>query len=297
MFELRAKARTAPLNEHLSVPAQRGAVNIFWLGQAGFAIRSANSLIVIDPYLSDSLAKKYRSARFKHTRLMDAPIRPDELRGVDAVLSPHAHSDHLDPGSVGTIMALNPDCSLICPARVVPTALERGADRDRTVGMRAFEIHRLGSVLLEMLPSAHENLDVDAEGDTAYAGFVVETNGIRLYHSGDCVLYDGLPEILRERNIAVALLPVNGRDARRRENGIPGNFTLDEAAELCLAADIGYLIPHHFGLFDFNTVPPDAIASGLERYRRRGLRWSIPDTESYLSALPVSTRNAVLETP
>ncbi len=293
MFELRAKARTAPLYEHLSIPAQRGAVHIFWLGQAGFAIRGANSLIVIDPYLSDSLAEKYRDAHFKHIRMMDAPIRPDELLGVDAILSTHGHSDHLDPGNVGTIMALNPDCSLFCPSRVVTTALERGADRDRTVGMRAFEIQRLGSGFLEMLPSAHEDLDVDAEGNTACAGFVVEVNGIRLYHSGDCVPFDGLSEMLRERNISVALLPVNGRDARRREHGVPGNFTLDEAAELCIAADIGYLIPHHFGMFEFNTVAPEAIACSLERYRHCGLRWSIPDTESYIAALPVSTRQAV----
>lgn len=285
LFDARSKIRTVPLYECLSIPAQRGTVNIFWLGQAGFALRAANSLVVIDPYLSNSLAEKYRDAVFKHKRMMDAPISTDELRGVDLLLSTHAHSDHLDPGSVGTIMALNPDCRLVCPVGVIQKALERGADRDRIEGMLAFEKKRFGSVILELLPSAHEELAVGPEGETAYAGFVIEMDGVRLYHSGDCVPFDGLADLLRDRMIDAALLPVNGRAARRRENGVPGNFTLDEAAELCLAAEIDFLIPHHFGLFDFNTIAPEAIAAGLEKYRARGLEWSIPDTESYLSAV------------
>lgn len=285
LLDAKARVRNTPLYECLSIPAQRGTLNVFWLGQAGFALRSAGSLTVIDPYLSNFLAEKYRDAVFKHKRMMEAPIRADELRGVDLLLSTHAHSDHLDPGSVGTIMALNPECRLICPAGVVPKALERGADRDRTLGMLAFERKRFGAVVLEMLPSAHEELVVGPDGDTAYAGFVIETDGVRLYHSGDCVPFDGLSELLREREIDAALLPVNGRDAIRREKGVPGNFTVDEAAELCLSAGIGFLIPHHFGMFDFNTIEPEAIAMGLEKYRGRGLQWSIPDTGSYLSIL------------
>ncbi len=280
------RARNIPLREALALPPRRGTVNVFWLGQAGFALRSAEALVVIDPYLSDALAIKYRDAEFKHMRMMPPPIEAGGLRGVDLLLSTHAHSDHLDPAGVGPIMAANPACRLVCPARVVPTALDRGADAARTVGMKTMETKRFGPVALTLLPSAHEELAVDENGDTLFGGFVIELDGLRLYHSGDCVPFEGHTAALRERRPDVALLPVNGRDAFRRSKGVPGNFTVDEAASLCLDAGVPFLIPHHFGMFDFNTVAPETIKAALEQYAPRGLEWMIPETEKYCEITP-----------
>lgn len=282
-IEAKPERVAGPLFERLARVPQRGAITLFWLGQAGFALRSAAGLAVIDPYLSNSLAEKYRDAHFKHKRMMPAPIEPDEMRGVDLLLATHAHSDHLDPGGVGNIMALNPDCRLVCPARVRPVALERGADPDRTVGMKTLETRRFGQISLELLPSAHESVDIDAAGDTLFGGFVIVMEGVRVYHAGDCVPFDGLVAMLRDRKVDMALLPVNGRDEERRSRGVPGNFTVQEAAELCLEAGIGMLIPHHFGMFDFNTVAPEVIRSVLESYRPRKLRWRLPDVGECLS--------------
>jgi hypothetical protein len=69
----------------------------------------------------------------------------------------------------------------------------------------------------------------------------------------------------------------DGRDALRRSNGVPGNFTFDEAADLCRAAGIGELIPHHFGMFDFNTADPDSLRS-----RQSGVNVTVPDVDKVL---------------
>ncbi|MDR1744849.1 MAG: MBL fold metallo-hydrolase [Planctomycetota bacterium] len=282
-IETKTERVAGPLFECLAHIPQRGTINLFWLGQAGFALRSAAGLVVVDPYLSNSLAEKYRDACFKHKRMMPAPIGPDELRGVDLLLATHAHSDHLDPGSVGIIMALNPNCSLVSPIRIRPIALERGADPDRTVGMKTMEIRRFGQISLEILPSAHEKVDIDDEGNTLFGGFVITMENVCIYHSGDCVPFESLAGMLRERGVDMALLPVNGRDAERRSRGVPGNFTVEEAAGLCLDAEIGILVPHHFGMFDFNTVPPESIRSDLEKYAGTNLRWFVSGTAEYLS--------------
>ena len=292
-LEIRHGETAKHLFEAITVPAKRGSVNFFWLGQAGFAVRSSTSLLLIDVYLSNALADKYRDAEFKHRRMMPTPLVPDEVRGVDLLLASHAHSDHLDPGSVGQIMALNPDCRLICPGSVVPRALERGADRDRIISMPELEKCRFGPVIIEMIPSAHETLERDADGSALFAGFVIEIDGVRFYHSGDCVPYGGLAELLKERRIDLALLPVNGRDAIRTAAGILGNFTVDEAAELCIEAGIPILIPHHFGMFDFNTISPEKIENALEKYRGRDLEWIIPEsgyclTAAGMGAVPVA---------
>lgn len=72
---------------------------------------------------------------------------------------------------------------------------------------------------------------------------------------------------MKTRAIHLALLPINGRDAYRTRMNIIGNFTLAEAVALCQVADIPYLIGHHFGLFDFNTVNVEETRRELERIR------------------------------
>lgn len=283
VIEIKTRAIDAPLFEAIATPAKRGTVDVYWLGQAGFAFRSNAQLILIDPYLSNFLADKYKDARFKHRRMMPTPLEPDEARGVDLLLATHGHSDHLDPGSLGKIMALNPECRLVCPKSIVGKALERGADRDRIVPLAAMEKRRFDTVVIEMLPSAHEELEFDADGNTLYAGFILDFDGVKFYHSGDCVPFVGQTDLLRERQVDIAMLPVNGRDAQRGANGVPGNFSLDEAARLCLEADITHLVPCHFGLFDFNTISLDALRSGLEKYRDLGLEWSIPEIGSSMT--------------
>ena len=77
-----------------------GELACWWLGQAGFAISSGKTCCIIDPYLSDSLAVKYREAKFKHQRMTPIPVAPQELTTVDGILCTHHHSDHLDPGTL-----------------------------------------------------------------------------------------------------------------------------------------------------------------------------------------------------
>ena len=87
---------------------------------------------------------------------------------------------------------------------------------------------------------------------------------LAIYHSGDIVSYKGLQEQLARHQIQLALLPVNGRDELRRSKGIPGNFTLEEAVDLCRCTGIPVLIAHHFGMFAFNTVNPELIDQAAE---------------------------------
>lgn len=50
-----------------------------WLGQAGFLIETREVRILIDPYLSDSLAEKYRGKPYPHRRMVPAPAAPEAL--------------------------------------------------------------------------------------------------------------------------------------------------------------------------------------------------------------------------
>ncbi len=230
---------------------------ISWLGQAGFLLAWDTQRWLIDPYLSDSLAEKYRGTRFPHTRMAPSPVAAGQMKHVDIVLCTHAHTDHMDPDTLSVIATRNPDCRFLVPAAVAGIALDRGVPADRLIAARAMHQLELGSeVTVCPIPSAHEDLQVDEAGHHLFLGYLLQLPHLTLYHSGDCIPYSDLPTTLAGSCVDVALLPINGRDSLRREHGIPGNFTFAEAAELCTRAGIAAMIPCHFGMFEFNTVDP-----------------------------------------
>lgn len=232
-------------------------IKLWWLGQAGFLMKTPGLSIVIDPYLSDSLARKYAGTKFPHSRMMSPPVSASALCDVDAVFCSHRHTDHMDADTLLAIATASPTCRFIVPAAEKERALSLGIDARRLQAIDAgARVELCGDATVHAVPSAHEDLKVNENGQHHYLGFIVACQGRRIYHSGDCVPYPGLTEIIRRYRPDLALLPVNGRDEARRDNGVPGNFTLSEAITLAESADIPEMIGHHFGMFDFNTIDP-----------------------------------------
>ena len=59
-----------------------GSLVIWWLGQSGFVIKSRQGLLVIDPYLSEHLTRKYAGTPRPHVRMTRAPLRGADLCSV-----------------------------------------------------------------------------------------------------------------------------------------------------------------------------------------------------------------------
>ncbi len=229
----------------------------WWLGQAGFLFESGDLRILVDPYLSDSLAQKYRGTKYPHTRISPPPALPGELFDIDFVLVSHSHSDHLDPGTLPLIAANNPSCRFLIPESCLATALERGIPARMIDAVNSGDRLALGvGGRLSVIPSAHERLEKDVKGHFLHLGYILDLAGVVAYHSGDCVPYPGLADSLAGFGPDLAFLPVNGRDAQRTSNGIVGNFTLEEAVDLVLSLPACFGLGHHFGMFDFNTIDP-----------------------------------------
>lgn len=244
----------SPLSDPSALTAERGAA-LWWLGQAGFLVAQAGLRIVIDAYLSDSLAEKYRGTAFPHARMMPPPVAPGGLTGIDWVLCTHGHTDHMDPGTLPLLLATNPRARVLAPRAERSRALDRGVPADRLVLIDAGETVDLGGVTCTAIPSAHEEM-TRSEAGFLYLGYVLAGGGVTLWHSGDTIPWEGQAEWLAPFRVDLALLPVNGRDARRAANGVPGNLTMGEALALTDAIGARALIAHHFGLFDFNTLDP-----------------------------------------
>lgn len=263
MVDIEREETRGPLIDALRRPTGDG-VTLYWLGQAGFAVRWASRILLVDPYLSNSLGEKYRGRELAHERMMAPPVEPADLRGIDAVLCTHRHGDHMDPGTLPSIARNNPDCRFIVPEAERGQAAARGAPPSSILGMDTGDTASVcDGVDVEAVPAAHETLSVDDEGRHRFLGYVLRLGGLTLYHSGDCIPWDGLDVRLRAARIDMALLPINGRSAWLAERNVAGNFTLAEAAGLCRAAGIPLLLCHHFGMFAFNTVNVEAARTEI----------------------------------
>jgi L-ascorbate metabolism protein UlaG (beta-lactamase superfamily) len=254
--------------------ASRDALHLWWLGQSGFLVAWQGSHLLLDPYLSDSLTRKYADTDKPHERMTELVVNPAELGFVDAVTASHAHTDHLDPD---TLRAL-PGVPIVAPAAHRALVVERAGaeplviDDGETVAVAGFAI--------AAVPAAHDAIERDDCGRMLHLGYVVRCGPFALYHAGDTIPYDGMPERIRAvAPIDVALLPINGRRPERR---VAGNLWGDEAAALAHAIGARVAVPMHYEQFAFNTEPPDAFAAACERleqpYRvlRAGERLSLP---------------------
>lgn len=227
---------------------------IWALGQSGLIIKSSAGVLVIDPYLSDHLTRKYRDSARPHVRMVRTPLAPRDLTFVGIALATHKHSDHLDPETMPAILEASPGCRLVVPAAIADHAVAIGAPPDRVVPINAGETFSAHGFRIRALPSAHEGLDTDRQGRYLNLGFVIEAAGLRLYHSGDSLAYQGLTDWLGPDPFDVLFLPINGRDSQR---GVPGNMTGAEAIELANRILPRFIVPMHYDMFTFNCVDVD----------------------------------------
>jgi L-ascorbate metabolism protein UlaG (beta-lactamase superfamily) len=261
--------------DRLDVP--HGALAVWSLGQMGLAIKGAGPEVVyIDPCLSDVVQIKAPALRGKFARAFHPPVEPHEITNAAYVLCTHDHADHTDPLTLGPLAAASPGARFVITAwshmildeadiaperRITPPRPGR-----RIVPPLDLPAMELGPLRVTAIPCAHYELERDDQGNHRWLGFLIEWNGVTLYHSGDTIVYPGLLDTLRALPRAdVALVAANGRDARRDAEGIVGNLLPEEAA--WLASELGWdvLLGGHNDLYAWNTLPAGALADACAR--------------------------------
>jgi L-ascorbate metabolism protein UlaG (beta-lactamase superfamily) len=221
---------------------------LWWLGQSGFLVQWKGSHLLLDPYLSDSLTKKYAATDKPHVRMTERVVDPARLDFIDVVTSSHNHTDHLDGETLGPLLKVNPRLAMIAAeANCEFVANRLGIDPSFPVGLRDGQLAIVGSFRFTAVPASHEEVSPE------FLGYVVEFGRWRIYHSGDTLLYEGMVERLRPFGVDVALLPINGRAPERR---VAGNLNGAEAARLAKSIGARLVIPCHYEMFQFNTADP-----------------------------------------
>jgi L-ascorbate metabolism protein UlaG (beta-lactamase superfamily) len=252
--------------------------DIWWLGQSGFLIQWNGSCLLFDPYLSDSLTKKYAATNKPHVRMSELVVDPELLDCIDVVTSSHNHTDHLDAETLIPLLKVNPEISFVIPEANRDFVTERvKCDRAFPIGISDGQQKVVKKFTFHGVPAAHNTIERDENGLCKFMGYVVQFGTFVVYHSGDTLWFDGLDTILKPFKVDVAFLPINGNDPAR---GVAGNLNASEAALLGKNIHARFVIPHHYNMFAFNTADPTTFEEESKKHHqpyvvlRHGEKWT-----------------------
>ena len=185
---------------------------IRWLGHASFKLAGSKT-VYIDPW----------------------KLVPGEGGDGDLVLVTHDHYDHFSPADIKK--ALGPD------GKVMAMEACRGKYPHADIYTIPWTKHRIAG--LSVYVTAAYNISKKFHPkELGHVGYVVELDGVKVYHSGDC---DAFPH-MRDITCDIALLPVSG------------TYVMDplEAVDACNMLKPQVAIPMHWGDPDVVGTKADA---------------------------------------
>lgn len=174
---------------------------------------------------------------------------------ADVVFVSHEHFDHCSAEDIKKVAG---------PETVVVT-IPMCAEALKNVGAKELRLIKPGDVLeiggmkIEVVPAY--NINKFREPGVLFhppqdgkVGFVIEMDGVRVYHAGDT---DNIPEMANLKNIDVALLPISGIFV----------MTVEEAVEAVKVINPKVAVPIHCGDFAYqgNSI---GTAEDREKFKR-----------------------------
>ena len=273
------------LSEAIAARSPQHGVSVWWLGQAGFVLRGASATVAIDPFLTDFGS---------FGRLYDPPLEPEELDTVDLLLATHDHADHIDPLGFPRILAASPRATAIVPEAVRERVVELVGSSDRVRGASVGTMIEERGVTITPLPAVHGALPEDGYGfhrtqgsEYPFLGYAIELDGVRIAHTGDTLVYDGLAERLCALDLDLLIVPINGTSWFREQRGIVGNMNVLEAAELAEASGARLVVPVHWDLFADNTEDPENFLRRLATHHP-AVNASVPSIGTRIDLVPAN---------
>ena len=212
--------------------AELGKTHLFWVGQAGFIIKSAEgSLLGIDLYLSECVETV--EGHVGYHRLMPQILEPSELV-FDVLISTHFHRDHFDIDAMPLLMR-NGKTQLYCAYDCKEDVEKLGIISSQVLFARPGDCYTSKSFKIDFIHSDH------GDGAPLEVAPIITVDGKNILEVGDTSLHiDWKEEYMKKGNIDVLIAPINGAY---------GNLTEQENVILTKLLHPALVVPCHFGMF------------------------------------------------
>ena len=258
------------IREHRTLP---GHITLWWLGQAGFLVKTPGGQVVaLDPYLTNSCKAIGEQHGFNFDRQVPPPMRPEELTGVDAWIFTHSHQDHCDPETLAAARKAGGRGPYVAPPETIEKLHSLGVAPSETVMIWPNKTHALGDL------SIRATFAIPLGGDDlTHVGYLLTPqDGPTVYFTGDTGWHDLLADAVAMHKPEVLVTVIN--PAFR-------NLSPAEAAQLARRLNANAVIPCHYDLFVDNCQPPQLLHTNLklqgigDRYRllRHGEAFGWPE--------------------
>ena len=209
-------------------------MRITFLGQSGYILKSGNSEIIIDPYLSDSVNRAAGRAR-----MLPIPLNPNEI-SCDAVICTHNHLDHLDPDTVSKI-----------PTGQFFITTNEGKGTLAALGINNVAALNIGD---SIKVGDFEITAVFADHTVEAFGLIIRAENKTLYFSGDTLYNEKLFEISKYKP-DITFICINGR---------LGNMNVKEAIVTAEKIGAEINIPNHYDMFESNSENPRLFSENIK---------------------------------
>jgi L-ascorbate metabolism protein UlaG (beta-lactamase superfamily) len=206
---------------------------VTWWGHSSVTAQWADTRVLFDPVLSDSMA---------HLRRRRGATPSIRARAADVVLISHLHADHCH---LPSLRMLAPGTLVIGPAGLAAfLRRSRGAASLQCQEVVAGDEVAIGDLTVRAMYAEHDERRSPMSRFRAKPLSFLVTDRRRdaspLWFGGDTALHDGIAEV---SPVAVALVPVAGWGP-----GLgPGHLDAEQAAEAVALLDAGLAIPIHYG--------------------------------------------------
>jgi L-ascorbate 6-phosphate lactonase len=220
------------------IRAHHQGTALWWLGNAGWAIKSDDALLIIDPVIElANPADPWRS-EIGLGLLHPLPLQAQELSGADLQLClvTHAHGDHLAPCTIRAL-AERTGCGFVTPLSCRAEMAHLQVPAERIIEARHGQPIHFAHLSIVPLKAnhGHEHGSVYSGANMQDCGYLISDGRWTILHPGDSLL---LQEHLEMASPDVFLASISEH-----------NLGVHHSALLANLWQPAYVLPMHYGTY------------------------------------------------